>query len=113
MYKLVFYVPDTHLDQVKQALFTVGAGQYGDYDQCCWQVLGEGQFRPLANSKPFIGDRLTVQSVAEYKVEMICHKEIICRAVLALLNSHPYQQPAYQVYPFLTIEALSQQAWSK
>ena len=59
MYKLVFYVPVDHLEPVKQAVFATGAGKIGEYDSCCWQVLGVGQFRPLAGSTPYLGMVLT------------------------------------------------------
>ena len=49
MYKLAFYVPQENLEAVKQALFATGAGRIGDYDSCCWQVKGVGQFRPLSD----------------------------------------------------------------
>lgn len=52
-YKLCFYVPVTHIEQVKQAMFAAGAGTIGNYDCCAWQVLGVGQFRPLAGSQAF------------------------------------------------------------
>jgi hypothetical protein len=44
--KIEFYVPETHLEQVKSAMFSAGAGRVGDYDCCAWQTLGQGQFRP-------------------------------------------------------------------
>ncbi|MCQ8128963.1 NGG1p interacting factor NIF3 [Methylomonas rivi] len=98
MYQLTFYVPASHLDQVKNALFAAGAGQFNDYDQCAWQTLGQGQFRPLADSQPFLGQIGKLERVAEYKVEMICTDERIKAAVAALLAAHPYQQPAYAIY---------------
>ena len=98
MYKLSFYVPVPYLEVVKQALFDKGAGKIGDYDCCCWQVLGEGQFRPLEGSQPFIGQQGKIEKVAEYKVEMVCADEFINGAVEALLTAHPYQQPAYEIY---------------
>ena len=55
MYKLCFYVPDSHLEAVKKAVFAIGAGRIGAYDSCCWQVLGQGQYRPLEGSQPFLG----------------------------------------------------------
>lgn len=87
-----------YLEVVKQALFDKGAGKIGDYDCCCWQVLGEGQFRPLEGSQPFIGQQGKIEKVAEYKVEMVCADEFINGAVEALLTAHPYQQPAYEIY---------------
>ena len=70
MYKLCFYVPESHLEAVKAAVFAAGAGRIGNYDSCCWEVLGQGQFRPLTGSDPFIGRQGEVERVAEYRVEM-------------------------------------------
>ena len=98
MYKLCVYVPESHLEAVKQALFATGAGRIGDYDSCCWQVAGQGQFRPLAGSSPFIGRTDQVETVAEYKVELVCADEYIADAVAALKRAHPYEEPAYQVW---------------
>ena len=81
MYKLAFFVPESDLEAVKQALFSVGVGRIGDYDNCCWQVLGEGQFRPLAGSKPHIGNVGAVERLAEWKVEMVCSDKLIHKAV--------------------------------
>lgn len=106
MYQLTFYVPASHLDQVKNALFAAGAGRFNDYDHCAWQTLGEGQFRPLADSQPFLGQIGKLERVAEYKVEMICADERIKAAVAALLASHPYQQPAYAIYKLHAIADL-------
>ncbi|MBL4566871.1 MAG: YqfO family protein [Porticoccus sp.] len=98
MYKLVFFVPASHLDAVKQAVFNAGAGQIGHYDHCCWQVLGEGQFRPLAGSTPFVGEENKVEQVSEYRVELVCRDELIQKAVCALVKAHPYEEPAYDVF---------------
>ena len=65
MYKITFYVPVTHVEIVKSAMFTAGAGQIGDYECCAWQVLGVGQFRPLAGATPFIGTIDTLEHIAE------------------------------------------------
>ena len=97
MYKLCFFVPESHRDTVKQALFAAGAGKIGDYDCCAWQTLGEGQFRPLAGSQPFIGQADQIEVVAEWKVEMVCANELIQQAVNALKQAHPYEEPAYEV----------------
>ena len=102
MYKLSFYVPASHLEQVKSALFEVGAGQYKDYDRCCWQTLGEGQFRPLPGSQPYLGETDKLEKIAEYKVEMICSDALIKTALQALIEAHPYEQPAYDVYQILS-----------
>ncbi|MFT4614581.1 MAG: hypothetical protein ACI9NT_001728 [Bacteroidia bacterium] len=102
MYKLCFYVLESHVDAVKQAVFAAGAGCIGDYECCCWQVLGSGQFRPLAGSEPFIGQRDEVETVAEYRVEMVCEPDRIKAAVAAMLRAHPYEEPAWDVTAILT-----------
>jgi len=103
MFKLCFFVPEGYLEQVKRALFEKGAGRMGCYDCCCWQVLGEGQFRALDGSQPFIGQQGKIEKIAEYKVEMVCEDKVIKAVVKELLKTHPYQQPAYEVYKILTI----------
>jgi hypothetical protein len=98
MYKLCFYVPESHLQAVKEAVFAAGAGRIGDYDHCCWQVLGQGQFRPLAGSNPFIGSAEQVETVAEYQVELVCADAVVAEVVQSLKRAHPYEEPAYQVW---------------
>ncbi|HWH89766.1 MAG TPA: YqfO family protein [Pseudomonas sp.] len=98
MYKLAFFVPPSHVEQVKNALFAAGAGRIGAYDCCSWQVLGQGQFRPLDGSQPFIGQAGEVEQVQEWKVELVVSDELIRQAVAALKNSHPYEVPAYDVW---------------
>lgn len=102
MYKLCFYVPATHLDAVKNAVFSAGAGSVGDYDSCCWQVAGQGQFRPLTGSQPFIGTAGAVETVEEYRVEMVCAQAHIRAAVEALCDTHPYEEPAWDVVALVT-----------
>ncbi|OGT72948.1 MAG: NGG1p interacting factor NIF3 [Gammaproteobacteria bacterium RIFCSPLOWO2_02_FULL_57_10] len=97
MFKLCFYVPATHLEQVKAAVFAAGAGRIGDYEHCSWQVLGQGQFRPLAGSNPFLGAQDQLETVDEYRVEMVCDDALIAAAVAALRESHPYEEPAFDV----------------
>lgn len=98
MYQLSFYVPAAHVDAVKQAVFDAGAGRIGAYDSCCWQVLGQGQFRPLPGSNPHIGGIGQLELVDEFKVEMVCDDDKVAAAVAALKRAHPYEEPAYQVW---------------
>lgn len=97
MYKLCFYVPESHLQAVKDALFEAGAGRIGNYADCCWQVRGEGQFRPLAGSQPQIGKQNRLACVTEYKVEMVCEDARVQAVVNVLCRVHPYEEPAYDV----------------
>ena len=98
MYKLCFYVPVSHAEAVKAAVFAAGAGRIGDYDQCCWQVEGRGQFRPLAGSDPFVGKQGELETVDELRVELVCEDSLIRDAIKALKEAHPYEEPAYDVW---------------
>jgi len=102
MYRLNFYVPVENLEKVKEALFLVGAGRIGNYEKCCWQVKGWGQFKPLENSKPTIGEHGQLEQLEEYRVEMICKKEDIKEIVNTLIDVHPYEEPAFDFVKILT-----------
>jgi len=103
MLKLVFFVPASHLDEVKQAVFAAGAGQQGNYEHCCWQVLGQGQFRPMVGSSPFLGEQGCLESVAEYRVETLCAAASASAVKAALVAAHPYEEPAYEFSALVAI----------
>ena len=98
MYKLAFFVPASHVEVVKAAVFAAGGGRIGDYDHCAWQTLGQGQFRPLDGSQPFLGQTGQVEVVEEWKVELVVADDLIAQVVAALKQSHPYETPAYEVW---------------
>jgi hypothetical protein len=98
MYKLSFFVPASHVEVVKSAVFAAGGGRIGAYDQCSWQVLGQGQFCPLDGSQPFLGQTGLVEQVEEWKVELVVADELIGSVVMVLKQSHPYETPAYEVW---------------
>lgn len=101
MLKLCFYVPDSHLEACKLAVFAVGAGRQGDYEHCCFQSPGTGQFRPLPGSSPFIGAIDKLEEVTEWRVEMICPEACIDGVLAALRQAHPYEEPAIDVWQLL------------
>ena len=98
MYSLFFYVPESHLEVVKQAVFAAGAGTIGDYKNCCWQGLGQGQFQPMSGSQPFIGQQGQLEVLAEWRVELVVKAASIKPVLAALKSAHPYEEPAYSVY---------------
>jgi hypothetical protein len=99
MFSLVFYVPESHVEAVKDAVFDAGAGRIGDYERCAWQTIGDGQFRPLPGSAPFLGTQGQIEVVREFRVEMVCEGEAIDSVVAALVRAHPYEEPAYHYWP--------------
>ena len=95
-YKLVLYVPQNFLETVKQSLFLAGAGRQGNYEECCWQVLGTGQFKPCEGSQPFIGAKNQLEKVPEWRVEMLVDASRAKQVQQALIEAHPYEEPAYE-----------------
>lgn len=94
---LVFYVPVAQTDAVLSALFAVGAGRIGDYDQCAFVAEGRGQFRPLPGAEPTIGEVGEVKHVVENRVELTYPRVIRDVVVTALRAAHPYEEPAFHV----------------
>ncbi len=98
MYKICVYIPEKSVENVKQALFDAGAGRIGNYEYCCWQTTGVGQFRPLAGSAPTLGVHGKIEQVQEVKLELVCQDALIEAAISALRESHPYEEPAFDVW---------------
>ncbi|MBO1530468.1 YqfO family protein [Psychrobacter sp. F1192] len=101
MYKLTVFIPEEALEQVKSALFAAGAGTIGNYEACCWQVQGVGQFKPLAGSNPHIGAQDKLEKVPEWRVEMVVAQKNMAQVVEALKQAHPYETPAYDIIEVL------------
>jgi hypothetical protein len=100
-YKLIFFVPPSHLDPCKDAIFATGAGTFpgGKYTKCCFQTRGQGQFLPNEGANPAIGAVGTVEQCEEVKVEVMClGREVMLDAVRELVRAHPYEEVAYEVY---------------
>ena len=97
--KLEVYVPIAFAEDLKAALCAAGAGKIGNYDCCCYQTSGTGQFRPLEGSKAFVGRQGKLEKVAEAKIELLCTEEKITEIIAALKEAHPYETPAFQYWP--------------
>jgi len=95
LFLFYFYVPFKAKERVKTACFMAGAGKVGFYTECSFEYSGQGQFRPLEGSKPFIGKKLTLSKVKEVKVEIIVQKKYLKKTLVNFLKSHPYEEPAF------------------
>ena len=98
-YRLDVYVPDSHVEAVKTAIFEAGAGYFGNYDSCCWQTEGTGQFRPLDGAHPFFGEQGRVEHVNEWKLEFVVEESVLGDVLKAMKESHPYETPSFQYWP--------------
>ncbi|WP_185231499.1 NGG1p interacting factor NIF3 [Teredinibacter franksiae] len=102
MYQFVFYVPESYVESVKQAVFDAGGGRLGHYDSCCWQTLGVGQFRANAGANPFIGEQGQIETVQEYRVELVVQQESKKAVITAMKQAHPYEEPAWSMWALVS-----------
>lgn len=101
MEKLVVYVPEGYVDEVRWALAGAGAGWTGNYSHCTFQLLGEGTFLPREGSSPFIGTEGRLERVSEYRLETILYHRNRRQVLKALFAAHPYEEVAYDLYPLV------------
>lgn len=99
--KLVWFVPEDALDVTRDAVFGAGAGGIGDYERCSWYTAGTGTFIGGEGTDPTIGERGKEERVPELRVETVVPTDRIEEVVAALIAAHPYEKPAYDVYPLL------------
>jgi dinuclear metal center YbgI/SA1388 family protein len=98
MQKIAFFVPQSHSSAVKDALFQVGCGRIGNYENCAYHVNGFGSFKPLEDAHPFIGECNHTERVEEERVEMVFPAYLQKRVIEALYRHHPYEEPAFDLY---------------
>lgn len=95
------FVPREALDPVRDALFAAGAGQIGDYERCSFYTEGTGTFLGGESTAPAIGRKGAEQRVAELRLETVFPEERHDEVIAALRRAHPYEEPAFDVYPLL------------
>ena len=99
--KLVWFVPAEALEATRDAVFEAGAGRIGDYQRCSWYTAGTGTFLGGESTDPAVGESGREEHVPELRVETVVPGDAIDDVVAALRAAHPYQEPAFDVYPLL------------
>ncbi len=97
--KLATFVPVEHVEKVRQALFEAGAGTIGKYDNCSYVTEGIGSFRGGEESNPFVGNKGEIHYEKEVRIETILPSILKSKVIKALLQTHPYEEVAYDIYP--------------
>lgn len=98
-YKVVVFVPESNLEEVRNAMGIAGAGKIGNYSHCTYQSLGTGTFMPLKGSDPYIGKVNTLEKVKEYRLESIVSKEKLNNVIQSIIKAHSYEEVAYDIIP--------------
>ncbi|MBI5400337.1 hypothetical protein HZB07_07040 [Candidatus Saganbacteria bacterium] len=102
-YKLVIFVPLSHLEKVRRVVCNAGAGRIGNYDHCTFHTVGTGTFRPLKEAKPFKGKPQSVNRVKEARLETVVAANKLKAIIKALKEVHPYEEIAYDLIPLAKI----------
>lgn len=96
--KLVTFIPESHVEDVRNAVFAAGAGHIGDYDRCCFMTGGRGTFRPLSGSNPYVGKSGEDHTEPEIRLEAIVRRHDRRAVEKALRSAHPYEEPAVDFF---------------
>ncbi|MFA1820433.1 Nif3-like dinuclear metal center hexameric protein [Virgibacillus oceani] len=99
LYKVVIYVPESHRKDVMNAINNTGAGHIGNYSHCTFQTKGQGTFKPLEGTSPYIGKQGELEFVDEVKIESIAEEGILNKVVKSMVDAHPYEEVAYDIFP--------------
>jgi dinuclear metal center YbgI/SA1388 family protein len=97
--KLIVFVPSSHLEAVRSALFSAGAGQIGLYDECSFGAEGQGTFRGSEDTRPLIGTAGTRETVTETRLETVFPRGLEKSVLQALFKAHPYEEVAFDLVP--------------
>ena len=101
MAKLVTFLPQEAVLAVRAALAQAGAGVIGDYAECSFALHGQGTFLGADSAHPAVGEAGRFETVAEVRLEMVLPRRCQGQAIAALLEAHPYEEPAFDIYPLL------------
>ena len=98
-YKLIVFAPESHADEVREAMGKVGAGVIGNYTHCTFTIKGIGRFKPEKGADPHIGEVGKLEAVEEERIETVCGEDKLKEVIAAIKKVHPYEEVAMDVYP--------------
>ncbi|PKM80028.1 MAG: Nif3-like dinuclear metal center hexameric protein [Firmicutes bacterium HGW-Firmicutes-14] len=101
LYKITVFIPEDHADAVREAMARAGAGWIGNYSDCTFSVRGTGTFKAAEGCNPFIGQVGELEHADEVRLETIVREKHVERVVRAMVNAHPYEEVAYDIYPLV------------
>jgi dinuclear metal center YbgI/SA1388 family protein len=97
-YKFVIFVPIEAENKIRDIIGQNGGGRWGNYSNCTFNIHGKGTFKPLEGSNPYSGKTGELSTVNEVRIECIVSENNLSPLVQSVLKSHPYEEPAYDIY---------------
>ena len=99
--KIVVTVPEENLEEIRDAMCSIGAGIIGNYTYCTTSTKSLGTFIPNEKANPFIGEKNKLEIVNEERLETICDIDNVKKVIDSIRKSHPYEEPAIDIIPLL------------
>ena len=103
-HKLVWFVPEEALERTRDAVFAAGGGRIGAYERCSWYAEGTGTFLAREGAEPAIGEVGREERVPALRVETVVPAARAREIVRALVDAHPYEEVAFELYPLVELE---------
>ncbi len=97
--KLVIYIPDTHIEKIRDKLLTLELFKTDKYSKMSFMTEGEGTFLPFTHAMPFIGEPGKIEKTKEFRLEVLIDEKNINSILNEIRNIHPYEEMAYDIYP--------------
>ena len=97
--RLIVFCPIEKAEEVRQALFSAGAGTIGEYDECSFNTEGTGTFKGSENTDPYIGKPGVREEAREIKIETIYPAPLEGKVLREMIKAHPYEEVAYDIIP--------------
>jgi len=98
-YKISVFVPEDRIEKVAEAIFNAGGGIIGEYSRCSFRTAGTGTFFGSDGTSPFAGKKGKTEKIGEFKLEAIADSWKVGEIISAMIDAHPYEEPAYDIYP--------------
>ena len=95
--KLSTFVPIAQADALRLALFEVGGGAVGNYNNCSFNTNGLGTFKGNEHSNPVLGSPNELKALKETKIEIIFEKHLEAVLLKTLKDKHPYEEVAHEI----------------
>ena len=106
-FKIVVFVPPEKADDVAFKMASAGAGVIGNYTVCSFRTMGTGTFMGGEASDPAVGEKGKFEKVDEIRLEMLCNKKNLDAAIDKMLEIHPYEEPAFDIYEVIVKEKMN------
>lgn len=111
-YKLEIFVPESHLEAVRQALWQVDAGHIGRYDRCLSWSRVHSCWRSLEGTSPWNGTPGELTEAEEVKIEVCCREDRLAETLAAVRAAHPYEEPVINALPLAATGLEEEPTWT-